>query len=495
MPQVLDAVLSVVALNPGVTIGLPHGLLSPAGSGLIPHTILPDRASPIRVVSADSTSVFFHNDGTAPESAFFWVHYSHSIQGFPAATNYWQGAPINSFKLSTLQWDDLRVPVTSTVAYGARTPAFSRLTGAVGAGVGYAIATNATNSIVAAGGDFGDFTAAFSIVIWFDTAYVAAQLRHLVWKKNCIDIAVTNQTIRVTLSGQPTITTVANYLANASNFLVVTVTPNGANTDVVIYLNGVAVTTHTNANTLAIDNANVFYLGATDTGAGNLAATLDEFRIYQATLTAAQVLELFNAGAGTTNEPTGSPTLLAGYHFDEGSGGSADNYQGNASYDISMSNTAWVAGLIGADLTTGIFAYVFPPGEDTELFFTAQMPHGWKLETAIEPHIHWLPDNGDGGNVLWGIEYSVVSVGAVLPASVQLEAAAAAGATPLMSKYTDLGSIAMVGQGLSCQLDCRVYRRGSNVADTATTVGGCLLEIDFHYQIDTLGSMAELSKF
>ena len=45
--------------------------------------------------------------------------------------------------------------------------------------------------------------------------------------------------------------------------------------------------------------------------------------------------------------------------------------------------------------------------KEEELFFTVQMPHGWKEGSNIEPHVHWTArDDVSGKNVEWGLQYS-----------------------------------------------------------------------------------------
>ena len=78
--------------------------------------------------------------------------------------------------------------------------------------------------------------------------------------------------------------------------------------------------------------------------ATDLQGALDESLVFNMALTQAQVTELYNGGNGlygVGNLPIsqdGSPGLVAGYHFDEGSGTNVDDFSGNG-------NTAFIVGL------------------------------------------------------------------------------------------------------------------------------------------------------
>lgn len=41
--------------------------------------------------------------------------------------------------------------------------------------------------------------------------------------------------------------------------------------------------------------------------------------------------------------------------------------------------------------------------EEAEFLF--QLPHTYKQETAIYPHVHWVGEDSTAGNVKWGLEY------------------------------------------------------------------------------------------
>jgi hypothetical protein len=161
----------------------------------------------------------------------------------------------------------------------------------------------------------------------------------------------------------------------------------------------------------------------------------------------------------------------------------------------------------GVGPSTGVFLYWFRDavGED-ELFFTCQLPHNWAQETTIKPHVHWVPAAaGAAGNVVnWGLEYCWADVGSVFPANTTIisnNVHYPADAALVANKHyiTGLGDITATGKSISSMLVCRVFRDPLGVLNPDTYApGGAanagLMEIDFHYEIDSRGSVAELTK-
>jgi len=147
----------------------------------------------------------------------------------------------------------------------------------------------------------------------------------------------------------------------------------------------------------------------------------------------------------------------------------------------------------------GVFAYLFDAGTEEEIYFICQLPHNWKKETSIYPHIHWFPvSNGSAGQqVSWGLEYSVQKIGSVFGNSTIIYGNDVYPVvTSLIAKthyITSLGIISMTAiDTISSMLICRLFR-------DATATGGtdsygsdvALLEIDFHYEIDSIGTFTE----
>lgn len=141
-----------------------------------------------------------------------------------------------------------------------------------------------------------------------------------------------------------------------------------------------------------------------------------------------------------------------------------------------------------------------------EMYFVVQLPHDWKEGSAIFPHIHWVPsENGASGKLpKWGLQYAWLNIGetftsfttiygtTTVPADVSLTASRQY-LTPLFAGTTNAG-ISGTGKTISSMLVCRIFRDGDDA--TEDTYGGRAgaLEVDFHYERNTIGSRSEYTK-
>jgi hypothetical protein len=149
----------------------------------------------------------------------------------------------------------------------------------------------------------------------------------------------------------------------------------------------------------------------------------------------------------------------------------------------------------------GIITYVFNSTVEKELYFAVQIPHKWKLETSIHPHVHWVPiaSGGVGEKVSWGLEYSTAKIGTTFPNSTIIFGNTTFPDEDLIVKkhyLTEIGIIDMTGiDSVSPMIMCRVFRdaTSSGLTDNYGS-DAALLEIDFHYEIDSLGSDTEYIK-
>jgi len=147
--------------------------------------------------------------------------------------------------------------------------------------------------------------------------------------------------------------------------------------------------------------------------------------------------------------------------------------------------------------STGVYAPAFATNADQEVFFAAQLPHDWKLGSDLQPHVHWSPSDANAGNVTWKLEYTISDINGTFGNTSTISVTDAADTVALkhqivgfssdidMSSYTDNGDV-------SIMLICRLYR---DVSDGDTYGSDAfLLETDFHYEIDSLGSTEATSK-
>lgn len=148
----------------------------------------------------------------------------------------------------------------------------------------------------------------------------------------------------------------------------------------------------------------------------------------------------------------------------------------------------------------GLKLYAFAAaGPVEEVHFTVQLPHSYKEGTDLIPHVHWghkIAAPGDNLGVSWKMEYAWVNQSGVLGASTTIEAAEEWTTSPPVqykSIYTAFPSISGVGKTISSQLVCRLYRDNADDQDDFVE-DVMLVEVDFHYQMDSPGSKRELVK-
>ncbi len=149
----------------------------------------------------------------------------------------------------------------------------------------------------------------------------------------------------------------------------------------------------------------------------------------------------------------------------------------------------------------GVFAELFSHSTEEELYFSVQLPHNWKQGSDLHAHVHWSPvTNGAAGEkVCWGLEYSIQEVHGVFPSTViAYNDTAALDEDLIADKHylTEIVEIDMSGvDSVSPMLVCRVFRDATGTGGTDSyTNDAALLEFDFHYQIDTIGSRTEYTK-
>lgn len=135
----------------------------------------------------------------------------------------------------------------------------------------------------------------------------------------------------------------------------------------------------------------------------------------------------------------------------------------------------------------GVYAYSFNANTtDRELFFSVQMPHSWNVGSDIHPHVHWAPSVAGAGNVVWGLECSWNNMNSAI-ATTTISTVISAAAGSKTHTLSVLPTMAGAGKNISSMITCRVYRDSNNTLDTYNSAA-FLMEIDFHYEIDSFGS-------
>ena len=128
---------------------------------------------------------------------------------------------------------------------------------------------------------------------------------------------------------------------------------------------------------------------------------------------------------------------------------------------------------------------------EEELYFVAQLPHTYKPGTNIRPHVHWTPTNTDTGSVVWGLEYTWQDIDETYGNTTIATATDAADGTAYKQQIVGFGDVTGTGMKESSMLVCRVFRDATSGADTYNT-DSVLLELDFHFEVNKMGTQDEI---
>lgn len=136
-----------------------------------------------------------------------------------------------------------------------------------------------------------------------------------------------------------------------------------------------------------------------------------------------------------------------------------------------------------------------------EMYFVVQLPHDWDEGTNIFPHVHWVPSaTGAAGPSVprWGLQYSWLNLGETHSSYTTIYGTTTTISEVLVANrqyITPLGTGGMdaTGKLISSMIICRLFRDGNDAADNYAGLAGTL-EIDFHYQRNSMGSRLEYEK-
>ncbi len=137
-----------------------------------------------------------------------------------------------------------------------------------------------------------------------------------------------------------------------------------------------------------------------------------------------------------------------------------------------------------------------------EVFFSVQLPHNYKEGSVLEAHVHWTPaDRGNeenGNDVSWRIGYTWANKEDAFSSALTatLTPDTCAGIDDQHEKTLSTALLGATGKTISSMLVCKLWRSSVNDTWVGTTNAQSpgLLEVDFHYQIDSLGSNLERTK-
>jgi hypothetical protein len=141
----------------------------------------------------------------------------------------------------------------------------------------------------------------------------------------------------------------------------------------------------------------------------------------------------------------------------------------------------------------GVYTYMFNQTVEQEVFFNAQLSHGYLEGSDLYPHVHWSPQSTNTGDVKWNFEYTIANVNGNFGNTTTITATDTASGTINDHQIAGLPTISGTGLTISNMLICRLSRDGSDATDTFTG-DAALLEVDIHFQKDTRGSLQEYIK-
>lgn len=124
----------------------------------------------------------------------------------------------------------------------------------------------------------------------------------------------------------------------------------------------------------------------------------------------------------------------------------------------------------------------------------AQLPHSRKLLSPLVFHIHWAPTSTDTGNVLWRLSYMAADINGTFSGTLtNVDATQASSGVVGKHQIVSFAEVTGVGSLVSTMIMWKVTRVANDDTDTYTG-DARLLEMDIHYQIDTVGSRLEHTK-
>jgi hypothetical protein len=138
--------------------------------------------------------------------------------------------------------------------------------------------------------------------------------------------------------------------------------------------------------------------------------------------------------------------------------------------------------------STNILSYAFDGVNSLEeLHWANELQHDWKIDSDIQPHIHFYTTDTGTGDVKWNLQYWISNGGtATFTSSTSLVQTVNGNAWEQFRVDFD-EAITGTDASFSAQMHFRVWRDPNDAADTygSDVVIGTL---GYHYEIDTVGS-------
>lgn len=148
---------------------------------------------------------------------------------------------------------------------------------------------------------------------------------------------------------------------------------------------------------------------------------------------------------------------------------------------------------------SGTATYLYQFDKTNIVSFTVQLPHSYAQGTDMHVHAHWTPGaNGateSGNTVGWKLDYSWANINGVFGTMQTVDLSDTCDGVNHKHQMTPDVLIKGNDRHISSMLICNFKRTDTGADDTWTNATGpLLLEIDFHFRQNSLGSYQRSSK-
>ncbi len=429
------------------------------------------------------------------------VYLSEAVKGIDIETKSLTTTENEAIELEDTAWDDLRVSVNATTVNGSNppTPALFKNDGTAITGDAYALSFLSTTQ-----GNLNlpddvvfDTSSDFTFSFWLRPVVGTQNNIECMRKNGAFDMDFTGvDQLQLDVSGVGSILSTVAFNRGAWNWI--TIIHDTTEVETRFYVNNILGGSLTGVMS---DTSNIFQYNRSET-----LYDVDYIEYWDVVKTPAELGLRYASGAGL--QLVGNEVGLKGlWELNDGAGtvvvektGIATN--GSISGGSEGTQWDWIVGHVGNSTpnTRGTIVQYFSPDVQNELYFEVQVPHSKKYDTDLDAHIHWIAnaDGATGEFPRWGLEYTWCNIGDVFSDTTVIYSNTVSfppDTALVKNKHyiSELGDIDGTGMTLSSMLVCRVFRDADSVDDDYTNFAG-LLEIDFHYQIDTLGSKDEYVK-
>lgn len=151
---------------------------------------------------------------------------------------------------------------------------------------------------------------------------------------------------------------------------------------------------------------------------------------------------------------------------------------------------------------SGTTTYLYEFAKNDIVSFAVQLPHSYKTGSDIYVHLHWTPGpNGateSGNYVGWKIDYTWANINGTFSPMATADLSDPCTGTDHLHEMTTDVAITGTNKSISSMLLCNLKRTDTGTDDTwSGSASGSLpmiLEVDFHFEKDTIGSRLRTSK-